>query len=666
MSRKNGYIYLRDHESYKKYYAYKLGKAIPIVERNNTYMTSEIISGKFIMIIEMASDKVDLVEKLLKRYFNSIGYHVYYDGGTEFYKRDIIDEIIPFLEQTNLEFKVLSQNEINNLTRIERINCAYKKLKSFVILYKQKNTNKKRQQQNFEYVDHQNNTLNIINDTKNVDDTLNIIADIKNVDNVLNINEKAKYADDIQDYKNLFNGTMGHADIFVKYNKHTAKLNNKNNGYIFNDEKLIWEEKNTDDFIIMTQKFLCEFINYKINEIIKLQKHIDVSIEVKKMTNVLDKFNNYSYCAQVFRNARPDLIDKDFESKLDTSSHELPIIKGRIIDLRTKRIRNRDRNDLFTFEIDCDYLENNDLEHAKKFFNDIMLNNQENVKYLQCVLGYSLTGEVSLRSLIILYGQGSNGKSVLLEIIQKIMGKKLCKTVDKKVFIKIESNSSHSDHLAQIHGTRIALFSESEENDRLNEGQIKALTGSDEISTRRIYGSTFTFKAVAKYFLITNHKPIFNLSQAMIDRIKYIPFNARFINEPKKPNEFKRDNIFIDQLKTVYLSEVFTFLVNGAFEFYKNPIINVPENIQKVTNENLDELDTVAEYIKNNIEVKEGSNIKKSELYEYYETYCKSEGIKSLIVSKKIFQRSLEQKGYIIGPIGGYDHVKNVAVMNNA
>jgi len=468
------------------------------------------------------------------------------------------------------------------------------------------------------------------------------------------------------DYKNLFNDTKEHAQIFVENKQDVIKLINKNTGFLFNPATLLWEEKDGCHVVIMIQRFLCHYVTCKIDDISKSQgNHNDKSNEIKKLCTLLNRFNKFDYCEKVFKNVRPELIDTNFEGKLNTSSHELPINKGRIIDLRTKKIRLRNRNDLFTFEIECDYLENNTLEHAKKFFNDIMLNNQENINYLQYILGYSLTGEVNLRSLIILYGQGSNGKSVLLEMIQKIMGKKFCKTIDKKVFVKIECSSSHSDHLAQIHGTRIALFSESEENDRLNEGQIKALTGSDEISTRRIYGSTFTFKAVAKYFIITNHKPIFNLSQAMIDRVKYIPFNARFINNPTKNNEFKKDDTFIDKLKSIYLSEIFTFLVDGAFEYYKNPVITVPKNIQKVTDENLNELDTVADFIKNNIETKEGSNIKKSELYEYYELYCKSEGTKSLTLTKKLFQLNLEQKGYIIGPIGGYDHVKHISIIKH-
>lgn len=42
MSKQFGYIYLRSHESYDKYNAYKLGKATNMIERDSVYATGEI------------------------------------------------------------------------------------------------------------------------------------------------------------------------------------------------------------------------------------------------------------------------------------------------------------------------------------------------------------------------------------------------------------------------------------------------------------------------------------------------------------------------------------------------------------------------------------------------------------------------------------------------
>ena len=46
--------------------------------------------------------------------------NIYINGGTEFFNRSIINEIIPYLNKLNIKYKVLNQYEINNLTRPNR------------------------------------------------------------------------------------------------------------------------------------------------------------------------------------------------------------------------------------------------------------------------------------------------------------------------------------------------------------------------------------------------------------------------------------------------------------------------------------------------------------------------------------------------------------------
>jgi superfamily II DNA or RNA helicase len=117
----NGYIYIRNHPSYDEYNGCKMGKSINIPDRDTQYTTGEIKRGKFELVIEMSKDIIGIVEKMLQNYFNCLGFHIQYDGGTEFYKRDIINLIIPYLEKTNVKFKVLSTQEIEDLTRCTRI-----------------------------------------------------------------------------------------------------------------------------------------------------------------------------------------------------------------------------------------------------------------------------------------------------------------------------------------------------------------------------------------------------------------------------------------------------------------------------------------------------------------------------------------------------------------
>jgi len=129
MESTEGYIYIRNHPSYDADDGCKLGKANNIPERDTQYATGEIKRGNFEMVIEMSQEVIGIVEKLLQNYFNSLGFHIQYDGGTEFYKRDIIRLIVPYLEKTNIKFKVLSTREIDVLVRCNRVRKILNKIK---------------------------------------------------------------------------------------------------------------------------------------------------------------------------------------------------------------------------------------------------------------------------------------------------------------------------------------------------------------------------------------------------------------------------------------------------------------------------------------------------------------------------------------------------------
>lgn len=128
----NGFIYIRHHLYYENDKICKLGKTKNIPDRDNNYATGEYIRGYFVLVIEILNEQTyddTYVEKLLQKYFKN--YHIKKDGGCEFYQNKIIDEIIPFLEKTPIKFIVLTDEEINNLIRQERIRKLKEILKKY-------------------------------------------------------------------------------------------------------------------------------------------------------------------------------------------------------------------------------------------------------------------------------------------------------------------------------------------------------------------------------------------------------------------------------------------------------------------------------------------------------------------------------------------------------
>ena len=152
----NGYIYIRSHKYYSNDNICKLGKTINILNRDSTYATSEYERGYFALVIEILSHTDTFVENLLQRYFKK--YNKRINGGIEFYSKNIINKIEPFLLMTNIKFKVLTQEEIDNLIRTPKINKIIELLtklirnKQLTNTNTNTNTNTKRDKLQDEYV----------------------------------------------------------------------------------------------------------------------------------------------------------------------------------------------------------------------------------------------------------------------------------------------------------------------------------------------------------------------------------------------------------------------------------------------------------------------------------------------------------------------------------
>lgn len=113
-----GYLYIRINEMCNSYDACKFGKVgngnCPI-KRFQSYITYEIKQGEVILLIK-TTENVDLLESSLINHFISIGCHIHFEnGGTEYFSKDIIHQVIPKLQEMNIEFHVCSKEEIDEI-----------------------------------------------------------------------------------------------------------------------------------------------------------------------------------------------------------------------------------------------------------------------------------------------------------------------------------------------------------------------------------------------------------------------------------------------------------------------------------------------------------------------------------------------------------------------
>jgi len=126
MTQSVGYIYIRSHPAYDAYDACKMGKTESIPERDTQYATGEIERGKFEPVFEVPIKQMGMIENLLKSKFSHLNVRI--DGGTEFFNKKIITLIEPYLCKVGIQFRKLSEEEIEKMNRKYRIRKLFKRL----------------------------------------------------------------------------------------------------------------------------------------------------------------------------------------------------------------------------------------------------------------------------------------------------------------------------------------------------------------------------------------------------------------------------------------------------------------------------------------------------------------------------------------------------------
>tara|TARA_Y100000780_G_C13546673_1_gene363615 strand:+ start:9 stop:800 length:792 start_codon:yes stop_codon:yes gene_type:complete len=127
--------------------------------------------------------------------------------------------------------------------------------------------------------------------------------------------------------------------------------------------------------------------------------------------------------------------------------HEFPISNGRIIDLKTSKIRERKLEDYCFYESPVSLVDKT--PNADKFFGSLMKFDKDLVDVLQTILGYSITGSTDEKAFFIMYGStANNGKSTLVSVLQSILGP-YYHTGNKSLIIQEKNKSDNKPEEAE-------------------------------------------------------------------------------------------------------------------------------------------------------------------------------------------------------------------------
>lgn len=313
-------------------------------------------------------------------------------------------------------------------------------------------------------------------------------------------------------------------------------------------------------------------------------------------------------------------------------------VENGIVDLKTGKLQQHDRELGLTKITNISFDENAKCPTWLTFLDQIFLGDKALIEYMQRLIGYSLTGDISEQIMMFLVGGGSNGKSTFINIIKDIMGD-YGKQAKSDTFIKKKESGANND-IARLVGSRFVSAIESEEGEKLADSFVKQITGGEPVLARFLRQEFFEFIPEFKVFFTTNHKPIIGgLDEGIWRRVKLIPFN---LNLPAH----KRDKRLPEKL-SLEMPGILNWAIEGCMKWQQDGL-KEPKVVAEATGKYKDDMDILAPFLDEVCYVDECENesimIEAKELYNVYERWCFNSGERSL--GNRSFYRMLETKGF--------------------
>jgi P4 family phage/plasmid primase-like protien len=441
------------------------------------------------------------------------------------------------------------------------------------------------------------------------------------------------YAD--YDFAKYFNNKWGYkfkcvTDLKTKYI------------YEFN-EKNLWVNNLSASSIrnIISNEMYDDFnnqINIKNIELSKLKKDDDrrqyIEKDIKILLEILKKLRRTADKNNILREISDIIEDNEFENTMNKQEYILPLKNKKIIDMRTLEIKERTIDHKFDYECGANYIDMTEQQEkdAKEYFMSLFCNNENTMKCILNIIKSCFTG-IPLRYLFVCTGSGRNGKSLLFKLLN-IMFKKGMDIISNDVILEKKSNSNLNTEMEKLDKCRLAYVSELKETDKLNETNIKKITGGDPINLRTLQKTDATLIATCCLWILTNQLPKFDVEPAIMDRLIILPFNNKFNIDPTYEKKM------IDMIDVL-----FSYILKYGeikYEFELTDEMKQSKNDYEEDNKK----DYLGDFIDDYI-VKSTKSIKRDQFRTYYNDYCKMKGYKKDLSTDASFVRKI-QKDYKI------------------
>ena len=314
--------------------------------------------------------------------------------------------------------------------------------------------------------------------------------------------------------------------------------------YVFNKHR--WEKDegqrlrmaiSKDLFQLYSDKqnqYLADAQNYEPSD----ENHEKIQRKIKKIAEICIKLKKTNDKNNIMREAMEIFFDKDFIKHMDSNPYLMCFTNG-VFDFKVKEFRQGYPQDYITKTTGIPYMKFNPSDETTHLISGEIMTFMEQLfpqpelcKYMWDHLASVLIGVKKEHAFNIYRGSGSNGKSILTDLMSHALGEYKGTVPVTLITEKRNSIGGTSSEVIQLKGVRYAVMQEPSKDAIINEGIMKELTGGDPIQARALYSDSEIF--IPQFSLAVCLNALFETKSnddGTWRRMKLIDFLAKFISE---------------------------------------------------------------------------------------------------------------------------------------
>ena len=285
---------------------------------------------------------------------------------------------------------------------------------------------------------------------------------------------------------------------------------------------------------------------------------------------------------------------------------------GGAVDLQTGELRTADQKDMITkLTAVAPAEQGSNCPLWMKFLSEAARGDAEVIRFLQQWFGCCLTANTDEQAIVFVWGNGGNGKGVLLNTIASIM-RDYHKTAPMDTFMASHQDR-HPTDMAGLAGARLVAASETQEGRRWDTEKLKRASGQDRVPARFMHQNFFEYMPTYKLTFIGNNKPrLGNVDEAMRRRLRMVQFN----NKPK---------IVDKKLQAKLAAEhpaILRWIIDGCLDWQKNGLI-IPKSVEDETDSYFTGQDTFKNWISDDCDLEPDNRAKWEANADLFDSWCK-------------------------------------------